>query len=356
MLRILLVLTGLACAGRAVWAAGDPPFPPPPGATTHVEQTVRQSPRETLRRDLADGHLDQLSLFDAALAANGSMDAGGWEHRRQEFLRSCREIADHLPSQAAAPHRYATLAKSVHARWLTGNYDADCCSLSRTLETGDFNCVTATILFQTVAEFCGERPISIATKSHVLTCLEDHGERWYVETTCADWVPARLVDCPEKTRHSASSGRALSREELLGKVFYNQGVAELRGHRYAAAAESLREARRLDAHDDAARENLLATLNNWALSECDAGHFPEAAAKLAEGLALAPDYGPLQANDLHIHQKWVKQLCARREYARATELLTEAARRRPDCDWFARGLETVQRLREQDTHLPLGGS
>lgn len=315
-----------------------------------------ETTRSALERDLADGRLSQFTLFQAALIAGGIVDRDELDRRCETFDRGCRLIAAELSADPASASdsngpRLHRLGRLTHGIWLTGKYDADCSSLVRTLDSGDYNCVTATILYQRVAEFCGESPQALATSSHVLTRLAGPTGDWFVETTCPSWTPVTLDDCPAKTREAALAGRELSAEELLGKVFYNQGVASLRGREFSAAADSLRAAIRLDPLDQAARENLLATLNNWALAECDAGRYENATRRLCEGLAIDPRYGPLQANDLHIHQRWIKQLCASRDYGRAIELLEDAARRRPDCEWFPRGLETVR-----DLSQPRGGT
>jgi hypothetical protein len=65
---------------------------------------------------------------------------------------------------------------------------------------------------------------------------------------------------------------------------------------------------------------------------------------LRQGQTLDGDYEPLRANDLHIHQKWVRSLCDEGQFAEALALLEEAGRSGTDSSWFDRGREAVLEL------------
>ena len=99
--------------------------------------------------------------------------------------------------------------------------------------------------------------------------------------------------------------------------------------------------RKLDAADAPSRENLQAAFNNWALAECDAGRFESAVTLVVSGLAEHPDYGPLLANDLHIHRRWALALCAAEDFAKALEILDTAYQRRPQVELFDQGRRAV---------------
>jgi len=125
--------------------------------------------------------------------------------------------------------------------------------------------------------------------------------------------------------------------QLLGKIYYNDGVALLEAGQFAEAVRALRISHQFDAGDRAARDNLLAGLNNWSLAEEDAGRLPLAAELVERGLRLEPTYAPLLANDLHIHQKWALELCDAGRYEEALELLERRHARRPDVRLFDLG-------------------
>jgi tetratricopeptide (TPR) repeat protein len=178
----------------------------------------------------------------------------------------------------------------------------------------------------------------IASPSHVLCRVPDVSNQ-FIETTCPECHSTSDEPTSEhRGQHAQSEAlRVISDAQLIGKVFYNRGVAELEAKHYAKAADLLVAARKFDREDQAARDNLLATLNNWALAACDAKDYQSAARLISRGLSIDVTYPPFQSNDLHIHQQWVKSLCSQRHYARAIEVLNIVIERHPEATPFVQG-------------------
>ncbi len=88
----------------------------------------------------------------------------------------------------------------------------------------------------------------------------------------------------------------------------NRGVDLLGQKRFAEAATVNAKALRLDPANATARGNLLATLNNWAISLGTAGRHAEAARLLEHGIAMDPAYALFRTNYLHVHREWVEAL------------------------------------------------
>src|SRR5690606_18216377 len=128
------------------------------------------------------------------------------------------------------------------------------------------------------------------------------------------------------------------------KIYYNRGVAHLAAARFAEAEREFRLRLQLDPLAQAAQENLLAALNTWALARTDQAEFEQAARLLDRGRAANPDYGPLRAIDLHIHQSWAQALCELGRYAEAAQILSQGAARQPDAPLFREGPVTIYRL------------
>jgi len=304
---------------------------------------------QRLRSDLADAKLESFTLLEGALISGGVDSDDHLAALKQRFAEACQRVTmDHR--ELNDPRAKADqVVLQLHEHLLTGTYRADCSALGETLETGDYNCVTASILFQCLAEKCGLTAHGVSARGHVL-CSVDATPPLFVEPTCRHWRTCEAAACPEPTAKFVRECRELSNEQLLGKVYYNLGVARLEQSEFERAADLLRIAARLDQDDPAARANVLATFNNWALAKCDGGHLAEAAELLHQGLATDPNYAPLRANDLHIHQKWIKRLCAQRRYDEALVVLDGGYQRRPDAELFARGRLAVKELmRQQQT-------
>jgi tetratricopeptide (TPR) repeat protein len=297
-----------------------------------------------LLADAADGRLDQFSLLQAALISGGSTEATDLAFREQQLLSKWRELDEAKISHLTPQQRTQLIMAGMHRLLLTGKYEADCTEVQRTLQSGDYNCVTASVLFLELSRRQGVPATSVAVPGHIYcrTLLDSPQD---VQTTCRDWfdiLHGRVVS-PESQQLLQSIAakqqhtRTLSDVALVGKVYYNRGVTALETRDYAGAIELLAISLRLDPADAPAKNNLIAAYNNWALELCDAGEYAAAAEKLAIGRQWDPNYGPLLTNDLHVHQKWVLALCERGQHAAALDLLEQGYARRPEANLFDAG-------------------
>ncbi|MFV1964207.1 MAG: hypothetical protein ACC628_02200 [Pirellulaceae bacterium] len=325
--RILTVLK-LAAVVLGVLASGNHGL---------AEQRTSAELRDRLMADLDDGSLDEFPLFDAALIASGVHSEEGLDYYDQQFSQLCEILP--VDKQASPRQRAKDLFCFLHKWILTGSYSTDCTELDRALDDGQYNCVSATILFHCLCAKAGLQPQAMATAEHVYSRYAE-GSDCDVETTFPQWfsqpASARAL---LRTSRSASSGppRRIGTVPLLGKIYYNIGVSQLEAHRFAAAVDALRISVRLDPQDGSARENLLAALNNWALWESDAGRFEHAAELLALVAQREPNYGPFLANDLHIHQKWALSLCQSGKHREAFDMLERCYTRRSEAELYDLG-------------------
>jgi tetratricopeptide (TPR) repeat protein len=300
-----------------------------------------------LLADAADGRLDEIGLLDAAAIAGGIASEAELTAARRRLDALWLEVGEPLVDKLPAGDRPRAILSALHRLVLTGKYKAECTEVQRTLDSGDYNCVTATVLYLELCRRHGLTGAAVAIPAHVYCRLQGQREQ-DIQTTCQDWFevaeqnrnPADNV-LAKQIAAQATPPRALSDVELLGKVYYNRGVSQLEAQQYGAAIALLKISLALDPKDEPARNNLLAAHNNWALALCDAGDFAAAADKLAAGRAVDAQYGPLQTNDLYVHQKWVLDLCERGRYSTAVEVLEEGFQRRPDAALFDGGRYAV---------------
>ena len=304
------------------------------------DQLAASPPEAALLRDVADGHLDDHDLLDASLIAAGAVGELTQFRARYEQLES--QLAGKFESNSTATNHGVEQAKrllaDMHRVALTGHYDAACSDLRRTLAAGDYNCVSATILYLALCRRHGLRADAIAVPAHVF-CQLPGLPPIDVQTTCSVWL-GKGRDPNDKN----APRRVLDEIELVGKVYYNRGVLELQQSRFEEAIRLLRLSLRLDPDDRVAHNNLLAAVNNWALAEADLGRFARASQLLETGRGLDDSYAPLLANDLHIHQRWVRQLCQQEQFGRALRVLQEGLSRRPRAELFREGRFLVIRL------------
>ena len=297
--------------------------------------------------------LDRAGLLEASLIASGLDDPDqrrAWQKRWQQHTERIRHA---MTEQSDAAEPGNVLLGLLHTTVLGGEYDAGCTEVHQSLKTGDFNCVTATVLFVCLCRENGLQVQVVSAPGHVY-CRMATDPPVDVQTTAPNGYgappEAELVSLGHErfvTRFAGGNrqaSRVLSDAELLGKIYYNRGVSDLEQAAFASAADLLQTSVRLDAKDEMARENLLAGLNNWALAVSDEGDFQQATRLLRQGLDLDASHEPLLDNDLHVHSQWVAQLCRQHHYAAAIDVLDAAQQRRPDAVLFSQGQLTVYRL------------
>jgi hypothetical protein len=299
--------------------------------------------------DAADGRLDEVTLADATWLANAVYDGRQREQLQVRLDQLTTQLRADVDSAVPSRHRVVAVYDWMHARVLTGQYQADCTQLARTLQEGHYNCVSATVLFHVLCRAVDLHPVAVATPTHVYSRVYVGREKIDVQTTCPQWF--RLTD-EQQRRHlppgATAEGQEQPRElgdiELLAKVYYNRGVRWLEAQRFEEAETAFRCSLRLDPQDRTAHENLLAALNNWALDCCDQGEFARAAELLRRGWQIDAQYSAFRANDLHIHQRWAQNLCQRGDYRGALDLLEQGRQRQPDAPLFRDGPVAVYRM------------
>jgi len=277
-------------------------------------------------------------FYQQALQAAGLNEAPERFSDRVHFAFWIHQLKARLSSSDSKLERLQAVFEFLHREILTGSYRKDASDLQGAIHQGDYNCVSATILFVALCECCDLKPQIWAAPGHVL-CRLPGPEPLDIETTCPAWL-----ESGRRTAMPRQGLRQISQAQLVAKIYYNRGVLCLERQDFPAALTALRAACQLDPLDADARENLLAGLNNAALAECAAGRYSAGAALLAEARAIDPQYGPLRANDVHLHQRWVLKLCGEEQYAAALDLLEAGHARQPESPFFKNGRGAMYEL------------
>ena len=273
--------------------------------------------------DASDGRLDQHTLMEAALVASGvatRAELDALVRRFDERLADWRRGGlDSLPTT----RRVAMLFELMHADLLGGGYRSDCSDLAELLQAGRFNCVSATVIWQCLAEFFDLDSIALESPGHVHAQIIVDGRMIELETTCPQWF--EILDDPAKQQAARGrvgagappSRRALTSVGLLAALYYNRGIELLERRLYAEAVAANAKALRLDPDSTIAHGNLLAVLNNWALDLGSQGDFERATHLLAESRQAAPDHETFAINYVAVHQQWIDRLIAEQRLVEA---------------------------------------
>ena len=314
----------------------------PPGLSVDYSPLERR-----LFQAAAEGRVDWRWLLAAALAAGGEQDEASIdaavldiENWRQQ-LWSEFALADESIQSASEVRRQAeAVLEFLHARVLRGGYRSEATELSHVLAGRGYNCVGATVLYHCLAECCGLSVSAAEAPGHVFAVVRTTDGELVVETTCRDWF---RTDSPLGSGSRHDSARQLSPQGLAALVYYNAGVDLLSQRRFAEALAANLKALRLDPANPAARSNLLAGLNNWALDLSGEHDFAAAVRLLEHGLRIAPEHRPFRVNFVAVHQRWIEALIANGQYEAALDRLAIARGDLPDEPYFESAAADIRR-------------
>ncbi|NUQ65923.1 MAG: tetratricopeptide repeat protein [Pirellulales bacterium] len=309
---------------------------------------------ERLFADASDGRWDEHSLLAAALVASGVEDRGRMDGYIARVAGLAGELRDSMAVTGTVRQEAQAVLEFLHRRVLHGGYQIDCTDLRIALDEGRFNCVSASVLFNCIAEQFGLQVQGLEVPGHAMSRLVLPEGVLDVETTCPSWF--RLLDDPKKQAalvaktlgiprggsETPAERRVVSAVELVATIYYNRGVDLLGQRGFAEAVSANAKALRLDPFSGTAHGNLLASLNNWAIAMGSERRYAEAVEILERGLTLDAAYPTFKTNYLHVHHQWIEDLCGKQRFDEAADLLDRAAWARLDEDWFRQARIEVQ--------------
>lgn len=261
-----------------------------------------------LQADAADGRFDRFDLFEAALVAGGTTDAGRRAVYRRQFEAGVAELQTSGRVTGSTFDRARTVHEFLHARFYRTFHEA-ATTLDAAFDAGRFNCISSVILFRCLATKFGLRTQGVEVPGHAYAVVETEQGPLVVQTTCPAWFAVlgddamrraalrqTLGEAASVADRAPTEGRRLDDVGLTAIVYYNRGLDHLEAGRFAESLAANRTALALDARNTAARANLLATLNNWSLDRYRRGDVAEAVRLLEQGLAIDPNYALFREN------------------------------------------------------------
>ena len=218
-----------ASAGGAVWNAARSAVELPRGNPLADPLDIRSGEAE-LFADGRDGGLRRISLVDAALVACGVDNFATIENARGRIAAARNELKQLMTTRASAFNnreevtglqRVELVHRVLHQRLLTGGYNANATNLATTLNTGVYNCASATLLFVALTADLGINVQAIELPGHVRAMVDCEDQRYEVEVTCPVWREAilRVGDAAGRvSRENAMSGAAGQSERPISTL------------------------------------------------------------------------------------------------------------------------------------------
>lgn len=226
----------------------------------------------------------RLDLPQACLIAGGVTDQAELASARARLADVCQLLAS--PSLADLPvqDRARVLFQGMHNRVLIGCYERQATDWRITLDQGNYNCLSALVVYD---ELCRQAdvPLTLWAEPGHVHCRVGNLR---IEPTARQW--------PAPPDSPVASTRQITPQQLVGRFYYNRGIERLERRDFAGGVAALQRSCQLDPIDADARANLLAGLNNWALALSEDEQHSAAQSLIARGLAIDPTFPPLVAN------------------------------------------------------------
>lgn len=317
-----------------------------------------------LLQDAQDGKWDGFDLLRATLIAEGIRDPkkiNEYEEKLDAIVASVKERLQKENGTKPISERVLTqeLFETLHRELLSKGYNIDSTCLSRVLETGEFNCVSATVLFNCIAEKAGLEVCALEMPGHALSRVTTATGSFNLETTAPNWFSlqtesariaattskvaqplpptANSFSAPQTTPAPVASSdptkklREISPVQLVATVYYNRGVDLLGEKNYAEAAAANAKALLLDPVSETSWGNLMATINNWSIDFTNsAKRYDYAAILLDQGVALDSGYEKFRINQFVIYHQWMSALAQEGRNADVQAVFALADKRLPN--------------------------
>lgn len=335
---IVVVLAGIAAA---------PAFAGPTGNEGTDLLLGLSSLEKELFEDARDGRLQQFTLMEAALVASGVPDRGELTRWNQRFVALETRAREEITSAQSDREVARSLFNFVH-RVVLKSYDRYRVDLLAVLSGGEYNCVSATILYNALLEDLDIPSSAILVPSHVFTLLPFEEGDIEVETTSpSGFDPVRseeeyrrllkrydldgAVEGPNEAgdRHlfneSRSARQVIDNITLVSLIYTNLAAARLRDGDQTSAFLYVSRAVKLSGGGNRLGSSLDALVNNLIVERVRARNYPSALGivgqvKGLEGLS-ADMHGKLKDWGPRIVVIWSADVLSSKDYERAVGLL-----------------------------------
>jgi hypothetical protein len=348
-------VVAIAAGGAVSSGAAPMPAPPdsPPAGAPVAEAAAYDDP---LIEDLADGSLDGHTLADAVLIASGVRDDATLTRYRQKLDAVVDTVVSRVRPWGSPERRARRLLAELH-RVVLKRYQPEADRFVSLLDSGTYNCVSATLLYIIAARELGLNPYGAETPLHVFVVLDAPSRRVSIETTSPTGYDTRhdmlqfrsfvLANKYATAEELAQRGvenvfnefhrltQPVPAEKVLAMLYHNAGLRLLQAGDAVGAARNLVNAARIYPHLAYRSESLRTTLA-WAVREqYDKGAYLESYQLSEVAMRLFPDRTTVKDRFVAVAGRLVEEtaaqggLAAAEQFeARSLALLTDEDSRR----------------------------
>lgn len=290
--------------------------------------------------DIDDGTFDRYTLWDAFLIASGITEEKAFA-LYSEKLSAIRRKASAALDAYKTDDAYALGKRTLF--WIHSNvisrYVGDATDAYAVIDRGEYNCLSASILYALIANDLGLSVKGVMVPDHSFCVLKDaRGDKDIETTVMYGFNPGtkEIEKLKNETRYVYVPRNNYSRRE---EVNVQQLIAALYGNRISLIQRSTGDCSRdlpaykkgyyLDPASVLFRENIASCFNNLVIYAIDRKEYSAAGQLIAQGKRFAPDNPDYRSLTLKIIQERARDASLNNDFSGAIAITKEAFREYP---------------------------
>ncbi len=298
--------------------------------------------RKSLEEDIADGYLEEYSKIEAAFILSGVTHPDSLQHYLNWYDQLLAKIKSFSFDFDDPVGSARTVFMYLHSDWLK-TYALESTTLADIVRNKEYNCVSATILYNIICEDFGWSCEAFETPTHVYTIFNNFRENLIVENTSsmgfdimknlksyskylAKYYPQSEVlriGLDKLYYHENSKGRVITNTELLGLLAYNRAYFTKKNNDYRASYEYVLLAQQFNRDSRSNVKFEVGLYYTWGSQLYSNKDYIDAFTVFADGFYRYPDNEDFLKNTFTSFYKSLQSNWHRKDWLESARLIEE---------------------------------
>jgi hypothetical protein len=301
-----------------------------------------QSLSQQLAQDISDGELNDFSRIEAAFIISGA-DSNA---RLQQGLAWFNELFQDIQTKNLIGYDRIPSAEKLflylHTSWLK-DYQLKATTLFDILERKEYNCVSATVLYNLLCDVGGLSTEAFETPTHVYTIFTNVTQQVMVENTTSmgfnimknlqrysqyllQYYPqneALNIGLDRLYAYENANGRRINNTELLGLICYNLAIFNSEDKNFEKAYDYVELAQLFNADSRSNRKFEISLYYRWGSELFKANKFYDAFEVTADAYYRYPDNDDFKRNCQNAFINALRQLWQEKDWKKSETVILE---------------------------------
>lgn len=295
-----------------------------------------------LAQDISDGELNDFSRIEAAFIISGADSSVRLQQGLTWFNNLVQDIqAKNLVGFYRIPSA-EKLFLYLHTTWLK-DYQLKATTLFDILERKEYNCVSATVLYNLLCDEAGLSTEAFETPTHVYSIFTNVTQQVMVENTTSmgfniiknlqrysqyllQYYPqneALKIGLDQLYAYENANGRRIGNTELLGLICYNLAIFNSKEKKFEKAYDYVELAQLFNADSRSNRKFEISLYYRWGGELFKAKKFYDAFEVTADAYYRYPDNDDFKKNCQNAFINALKQLWIDKDWEKTESVIAE---------------------------------